>query len=288
MPKTGWLRGKDILGMGPLNWEVTIGIVTFHLMALLAVFYVTWNAVLVAFVLYLITGWLGVTLCYHRLLTHESFKTTKIVRYALTTLGVLAFQGGPITWIGNHRAHHKHSDTDEDPHTPLHGFHWAHIVWMLFKKPEGFEPSDLARELKEEPVMVFFERFFWLPQVILAGSLYTTGYIVGGSYEALAWLLWGVGVRTIVTWHITWFVNSASHTWGYRNFDVNDNSRNNWWVALLGFGEGWHNNHHKQQGSASHGMRWFELDMTYWIIVLLSWVGLAWNIKKPRMWSKGA
>jgi len=125
-----------------------------------------------------------------------------------------------------------------------------------------------------------------VPQVLVAGGLYAVGYSVGGTPEALAWLFWGVGMRTVAVWHITWSVNSASHTWGYQNFDTRDHSKNNWWVALLSFGEGWHNNQHKQQGSASHGMWWWEIDMTYWAIVVFSWIGLVWDIRKPKMWNK--
>jgi len=283
---TDWLRGRDILGMGPLNWGVVIGFAVFHIMAVLAVFYVSWEAVLVALVLYIITGWFGVTLCFHRLLTHESFETPKAFRYILTTATILAFQGGPLTWVGNHRLHHKHSDTDEDPHSPEHGFHWAHMVWMCYKEPEGRNPIKASGGLREEWIMIVFERFFWVPQVLLAGALYAMGYAVGNSYEALAWVFWGVGVRTAAVWHITWSVNSASHTWGYQNFDTKDGSRNNWWVAILSFGEGWHNNHHADQRAASHGMKWWEIDMTYWVVVALSWVGLAWNIQEPKMWAE--
>jgi len=282
---TGWFRGKDILGMGPLNWKVVIGFVAFHIMAAIAPFYFSWNAFFVAALLFFISGWLGITLCFHRFLTHGSFKAPDWLRYTLTFFSVLAFQGGPFDWVGTHRIHHAESDTDKDPHTPNHGFSWSHMLWMFPKKPEGLDPRRFVPDLMADPVMVFIDRFFWVPQVVLGGILYYIGHTIGGSHEALAWVLWGVGFRTVVVWHVTWSVNSAAHTWGYQDFDTGDRSTNCWWVAWLSGGEGWHNNHHQDPKSASHGMRPGQIDMTYWIIVVLSWMGLASNIQKPKVWN---
>jgi len=279
---TGLLRGRYILGLGPLDWGVSIGFIIFHLMVIPAMFYVTWGAVVAAVILWVIGG-LGVTMGYHRLLTHKSFQTYKLVRWAITITGVLAFQGSPIKWVIRHLMHHRRPDTNEDPHSPIHGLPWAHILGFCFKEPEDRDTFGYASGLKKERFMVFFEKFFWLPQAVMTGILGYWGYTVGGTYGALAWIFWGMGVRTVFTWHATWLVNSAGHTWGYRSFPTNDFSTNNWWVALLSFGEGWHNNHHAFMASARHGLLWFEFDPTWYTIYLMERFHLAWNVNLPQL-----
>ncbi len=264
--------------------SVTIGMILLHLLAGLALLpqFFSWSGVAWFCVLYWVSGGLGVTLCYHRLLTHKSFKTSKWLRFILTGCGCLAWQGSPLVWVGTHRSHHKHSDKEHDPHSPLHGFSWAHITWVLSKVPEDFCATDRALDLKKEKMMLWFHRYWWVPQIVLAIFLFITGFVFGGMNHAVSWVVWGIGLRTIAVFHATWFVNSATHTWGYQNFkDTRDNSRNLWWVALITFGEGWHNNHHADQCSASHGMRWFEYDSTYWTIRLMKLFGLVWDVREP-------
>ena len=265
-----------------LDWPVVVGIVAMHLGCLLALLpmFFSWSGLVVFGVLMCATAALGITLCYHRLLTHHSFRTPKWFEYCLTLLGCLAWQGGPIQWVGTHRIHHKHSDDEQDPHTPKHGFAWSHMFWCMHKEPQGHRPADAARDLMRDPIMCFINRYFWAPQFLLIPLMYIAGEWLFGA--GASWLVWGVFARTVVVYHGTWFVNSAAHTWGYRNFKTGDQSTNLWWVALLGFGEGWHNNHHAHPRSAAHGMRWFELDVTYWIIRVLGWVGLAKSIVLPR------
>jgi len=258
----------------------TFGIVLMHLGCIAAPFTFSWANLGVAGFLWWACGGLGVCLCYHRLLTHRSFKTPKVVEYFLTILGTLNWQGGPIQWVGTHRIHHKHSDGEHDPHSPQHGFNWSHILWAFLKDPPGQNPRDAAKDLQRDPVHVWIDKHHGLPQVVLAVILFLVGhYAMGGNGWGL--VVWGVCVRTVFTFHATWFVNSAAHTWGYRNYDTNDDSRNNWWVAILSFGEGWHNNHHAAQRAAAHGRRWFEVDLTYITIKVMSWMGLARNIVKP-------
>ncbi|MEX1016702.1 MAG: fatty acid desaturase [Phycisphaeraceae bacterium] len=269
-----------------IDWPIAIGLGVLHVGAVAALFYFSWSALVVAAVLYWVTGGLGVTLCYHRLLTHRSFKTPKWFEYLLTCFGCLAWQGGPVTWVGTHRLHHKHSDTDDDPHTPRHGFNWAHMFWTMLKEPEGQPAADAAKDLLRDPGHRFLNRFFWLPPIVLGLLLFAGGslaaHYMGLNTSGLSWLLWGLGARTVVVYHATWFVNSATHTWGYRSHETDDDSTNLWWVALLSFGEGWHNNHHAQQRSAAHGMKWYEFDITYLTIRLLAKVGLASDIIKPK------
>lgn len=257
-----------------MDWGNFIAIAGLHVACLLAPFYFTWGALGIAVLLWWAAGSLGICMGYHRLLTHRSFKTPKLFEYFLTTLGSLNWQGGPVKWVGTHRLHHKESDTDKDPHSPMHGFSWAHVLWCFVKDPAGRDPRKLAPDLERDRVHALLDRFFWVPQVALAVVLYALG--------GLPWVIWGVAVRTVFSYHATWFVNSASHYWGYRNYETREESRNNWWVALISWGEGWHNNHHAHQRSAAHGLRWFEIDVTYWMIVALSWVGLARDIVLPK------
>ncbi|MFQ5742610.1 MAG: acyl-CoA desaturase [Acidobacteriota bacterium] len=257
-----------------ITWGSAVGIVGLHAGCLLAPFAFSWSAVGVAVFLWWLAGGLGVTLCFHRLLTHRSFETPKIVEYLLTVFGSLNWQGGHVRWVGTHRLHHRDSDTESDPHSPRHGFNWAHVLWCFVDDPLGRNPRELAKDLQRDPVHNFLDRYFALPQLALAPILYALG--------GWPWVVWGICVRTVASYHATWFVNSAAHTWGYRNFETGEDSRNNWWVALISFGEGWHNNHHAFARSARHGMRWWELDLTYLTIRLMGKLGLAWNIHIPQ------
>lgn len=262
-------------------WGNVIAIGALHVLCLLAPMTFTWSGLTLAIVLSWITGSLGITLCFHRLLTHRSFETPKWVEYILTIFGCLTWQGGPIHWVGTHRLHHRDSDKPGDPHSPHDGFSWAHMVWCL-TTPLDYDPRDAAKDMSRDRVLRAIDNWFWIPQFVLAGVLFGIGSWLYDLHVGLSWFIWGVAVRTVFVYHITWFVNSAAHTWGYRNFKTTDDSRNNWWVALLSFGEGWHNNHHAYQRSAAHGMRWWEIDITYWVIQAMETVGLAWNVVRPQ------
>ena len=258
-----------------------IGIVGIHALALLAFYYVSTSAVVLCVVLAWLSGWVGIALCFHRLLTHRSFKTQKWFEYFLTIMGTLAWQGSPVKWVGTHRLHHKWSDTDHDPHTPNHGFWWAHVLWLFYKDDRRREAVAAAGDLARDKGLALIDRFFWVPQAFLTILLFGGGMIVGGLDEALSWVGWGIGVRTVFVYHSTWFVNSAAHTWGYKNPKAHDNSRNLWWVALFGAGEGYHSNHHADPSCAAHGIKWWEFDPTYRTIQLLACVGLASDIVRP-------
>lgn len=264
-PRLTW-RDLDIV--------TVIAIGSMHIGALAAPFFFTWGALGSMLALWWLTGAIGICLCYHRLLTHRSFKTWKWAEYAMTYLGCAAWQGGPLEWVGTHRLHHRHSETEEDPHSPRHGFNWAHVLWCLKKTDKANDPRYAAGDLAKDPVHRFLDRWHGATQIPIAIALFAIG--------GLPWVLWGVCFRVCFVYHVTWFVNSAAHTWGYRNFDTDDDSRNNWWVALLSFGEGWHNNHHAIQRSARHGMRWWEFDVTYITIQAMRLVGLSWDIVSPN------
>ena len=268
------------------HWSNITLMVTMHGIAIFAFFpmFFHWSSVVVCLVtLYIVGSW-GVCLGYHRLLTHRSFKTIKPLEYALTCIGAMSFQGAPMQWVGTHRIHHKESDGPGDPHSPHHGFTWSHILWCFFKNPDGEDPLDYTKDMQRDNGMVLIEKFFFVPQLIGAAALFGLGWWLLGSWVGGAsYVIWGVAVRTTVLYHTTWFVNSAAHTWGYRNFETSDGSKNNWWVSILSFGEGWHNNHHAQQRSAAHGMKWWEIDPTWWAILVLERLGLATRVVRPTL-----
>lgn len=253
-----------------LNIPTLLWFLVLHAGALAAPFYFTWDALFVAVGLAALTG-LSVTLGFHRYLTHASFQTYPWVRFLLAFLGGLAGEGSALVWVATHRKHHAHSDQPGDPHSPRDGKLWAHILWMLPKYDDPGLCRQYAPDLLKEPGMRFLDRTFLLWHVLLAVGLYAVG--------GLPWLLWGTFLRTVFVLHTTWCVNSITHVFGYRNYRTNDDSTNCWWVALLTFGEGWHNNHHHLPWTANHGHRRWEIDPTYWVIRAMAAVGLAWNVK---------
>jgi fatty-acid desaturase len=263
------------------HWPSVLWIGGLHVGALvLAPFTFTWSGLVVCGVLYALTA-LGITLGYHRLLTHRGFQTPRVVEYLLTFLGVLANQGGPVKWVSAHRKHHAFSDEEGDPHSPQKGFWWAHVLWWMHYDPVLDDPihgRDNVKDLVRDPYHRFLERWQILPPLALGGLLFGLGTLWQGAWLGLSWVVWGLFVRTVLVYHATWLVNSAAHIWGYRNFQTHDRSTNLWWVALLSLGEGWHNNHHAFQRSARHGLLWWEVDATYLVLRLLSLLGLARNI----------
>ncbi len=255
-----------------------VGLLIIHLAALLAFVpaLFSWNAVALAAILTYVIGGIGVTLGFHRLLTHRSMHVPKLLEYAIAILGVLGLQGGPIKWVATHRRHHARSDRDGDPHGMDRGFWWAHVGWLFLPnpaRPNVAEQRRLAADLAADPFYRFLDKTSLLWQLALGVLLFALG--------GWSWVIWGIFVRLVVTYHITWFVNSASHLTGYRTFKTGDLSTNNWWVALLAWGEGWHNNHHAFPFSARHGLRWFEFDFTWLTIRFLQLVGIVRSVKLP-------
>jgi len=255
------------------DWSIITYMAFIHAIALLAILpqFFSWKAVGVAFVLYWLTAGIGVTLGFHRLLTHKSLETPKWLEYLLVFCGTLACQGGPIAWVGLHRIHHKYSDQELDPHDSNKGFWWSHLGWMLIKNPANKEIPRYTKDISSDAFYQFCEKYFIPIQVVLGLLLYFWG---GWSF-----VVWGIFLRLVVVFHCTWFVNSATHKFGYQSHESNDHSKNCWWVALVTFGEGWHNNHHAYEYSARHGLEWWEIDITWMTICLLEFLGLAKNIK---------
>ena len=263
---------------GHINWITSIAMGAYHVGAIAALFYFDWGAVAAALALYWVGGSLGIGMGYHRLLTHRGYKTYKPIEYFLTLCGALALEGGPIFWVATHRIHHQHSDHDGDPHTPREGGYWAHVGWILTGQAMHHDTEILARyvpDLSKDRFHVSLTRWHWVPQVV--------GGLALLAFGGIPYVLWGVFFRTTFTLHATWLVNSATHMWGSRRFQTRDDSTNNLWVALLSFGEGWHNNHHAHPVSARHGLAWYELDLNWIGIRTLQLLGLAWDVKVARI-----
>lgn len=258
-----------------IKWPTLITISLIHLGALLAFWTFSWKALGLCLFLYWLTGGVGITLGFHRLFAHSSFKAHKIIAYPAAFLGTLAGQSGILSWVAVHRTHHKYSDKQGDPHTPKEGFWWSHMGWLFIRSElDDFETDrKMVPDLVRDPFYRLLNRSHGILNILLAGLLYLWG--------GISFLVWGTAVRMVLLYHATWFVNSATHMWGYRSFRTDDNSRNLWWVSLLSFGEGWHNNHHAFQGSARHGLRWWEIDLTYLQIRCLALLGLVRRIQVP-------
>ncbi len=264
-----------------LDWVVLGWIGGIHIAALAAPFYFTWSGLAVFALLAWITGGLGVCLGYHRLLTHGSFGTYRPVRGLFALLGGISGEGSSLIWVANHRKHHVFSDQDGDPHSPREGGLWAHMLWLFPRHPSAEVDAHIKRwapDLQRDAGLRFLHSTFLLWHIALGVGLLAAGWAYGGQYVGVSWLVWGMAVRMVYVFHVTWFVNSATHMWGYRNYETTDDSTNLWWVGLLAFGEGWHNNHHAYQRMARHGHRWWELDVTYWAILVMEKLGLAWDV----------
>ena len=261
-----------------VNWITAIAMSAFHVLGFAALFFIDAGAILAAVVLYFAAGMFGIGMGYHRLLTHRGYKTPRLVEYFLTFCGTLALEGGPIFWVATHRVHHQKSDREGDPHTPREGTYWAHMGWIITGQGLHHDADVLARyapDLSRDPVHVFMSKWHWMSNVLVGLGLLALG---GWTY-----VLWGIFFRTAFGLHCTWLVNSATHLWGSRRFQTRDDSTNLWWVALLSFGEGWHNNHHAHPTSARHGLAWYEIDLNWYAIRTMQALGLAWDVKLARM-----
>ena len=253
-----------------MNWPTTVTFALFHIGAIAALFMFSWKSLIVAAALYWITvGW-GISLGYHRLHTHRSYKVPLALEYFFALCGALTLEGGPIFWVATHRIHHQKSDLPGDPHSPRDGAWWAHMGWIIFGETNHNNTrimSKYAPDLAKHRFYVWLNNYHWVPMVILGSILFAFG--------GLPLMLWGTCLRVVIGLHATWLVNSATHIWGRRRFATRDDSRNSWWVALLTFGEGWHNNHHAHPGSARHGLAWYEFDISWITLKLLRALGVA-------------
>jgi sn-1 stearoyl-lipid 9-desaturase len=265
---------RDKTFEGPVIWLSAITLTLMHVGAVAALFMFSWTGLVTTVLLWWIAGGMGIGMCYHRLLTHRGYRTQKWMEYLLTLCGTLALEGGPIGWVATHRVHHQRSDKEGDPHSPRDGGLWAHMGWVITGKAMHNASTELlpfVPDLRNDKFHVWISRYHWIPLIALGGLLYAVG--------GLSALLWGLCLRTVIGLHSTWLVNSATHMWGSRRFATTDNSRNSFWVAILTFGEGWHNNHHSHPQSARHGLKWYEIDFNWYGIYALRLLGFAWDVK---------
>jgi stearoyl-CoA desaturase (delta-9 desaturase) len=256
------------------DWVNVTYFAVVHAIALTAPWHFSWSGLALMLGFYWLAASIGICLTFHRLLTHRGFTVPKPLEYLFTVCGMLASEGGAITWVAMHRLHHQMSDRPKkDLHTPNDGFWWSHFGWIIcdMGMDRRTVEQTYAPELVADPVHRFLNRAHVFPNIIVGLALYAWG---GWSI-----VVWAIFLRMVVNLHATWFVNSAAHTWGYRTYDTPEGSTNLWWVGLIAWGEGWHNNHHAFPRSARHGLAWYELDLTWWTIRGLAALGLARNIR---------
>jgi fatty-acid desaturase len=296
-PATGRLALPAAVDRRRIVWSYAVTVGLYHLIATLAVlpWLFSWTGVVLAVLGLYVFGSLGINLCYHRLLTHRGLVCPKWLEHGFAMLAVCSMQDTPARWVAVHRRHHEHSDRQDDPHSPLVAFLWGHVGWMLVENRDLVRLGiyeRYAKDILRDPFYRRMERTLLYPAVLFGSWAvfflggFAAGLLGGGSVGEAAQfgtslLIWGVFVRTVVVWHITWSVNSLAHLWGYRSYDTGEQSRNNWFVALISNGEGWHNNHHADPRSAAHGHRWWEIDVVFTTVRVLEAMGLATKVCRP-------
>jgi fatty-acid desaturase len=274
----GPAASKDENGHYRINWISAVALTGFHIGAVAALFFFSWKALIFTAVLYWMTLSFGIGMGYHRLLTHRGYQVPKWMEYTFTIFGTMALEGGPIAWVAVHRIHHQHSDHEGDPHSPLDGAWWAHLLWMITGDPLHNQTDVLAKyvpDMAKSRFYVLLSQYHWVPLAL-------SGIIIWATL-GFPFVLWMLFLRVTLGLHATWLVNSATHMWGKRRFVTRDSSRNSWWVALLTFGEGWHNNHHAHPTSARHGLAWYELDVSWIQIWLLRKFGIARKVQVAKI-----
>jgi stearoyl-CoA desaturase (delta-9 desaturase) len=279
-----------------INWRYALAVGSYHLLALLAFdpWFFSSTGVALAVIGVYVFGAAGMNLCYHRLLTHRSFSCPLWLEHSFAIIAVWCVEDTPARWVATHRLHHHRSDDQADPHSPLVSLFWSHMGWLFLENTElgrNVAYDRYARDILRDKFYRWIERYVvWITlaqSVLYYAAAFLIALALGGStieavqFGASVWL-WGVVVRTVVVWHISWTVNSFAHVFGYQNYETGDNSRNNAWVAIITSGEGWHNNHHAEPGSACNQRNWWEIDLTYLLLRLLVLLGLAWDVQLPK------
>lgn len=233
---------------------------------------ISWKAVTLAFLSYMIRMF-GITAGYHRYFSHKTYKLNRVMQFIIGFIGCASAQKGPLWWAAHHRAHHQNADSPFDIHSPVRdGFFWSHMGWILSNK---YDDTDYKRipDLTRFPELMWLNRHFLVPPVIWGAICL--------AIDGLSGLVWGFFISTTILWHSTFLINSASHLIGSRRYETDDTSRNNWFLAIITLGEGWHNNHHYYPASVNQGFYWWEIDMTYYALRVLNFFGLAKELRKP-------
>ncbi len=275
------LENPDAIDMSRI-----IPFIAIHL-ACLFVFIVgiSWVAVLICLLSYVVRMF-AITAFYHRYFSHKSFKTYRWLQAVFGVLGATATQRGPIWWAAHHRHHHIHADSEEDSHSPRDGFWHSHLKWFLMKKNFAVK-SQYVKDLEKFPELKFIDRFDILFPILFAVLLFGLGSVLQTSYPQLdtsGWqlVIWGYFVSTVLLSHITYCINSLAHVFGFRSYETKDDSKNNFLLAILTLGEGWHNNHHCSPGSVKQGFKWWQIDLSYYVLYMMDKVGLIWDLKYPN------
>ncbi|RUT01727.1 delta 9 acyl-lipid fatty acid desaturase [Dulcicalothrix desertica PCC 7102] len=268
----------DIIGNIPF--------ISIHIISLL-IFWVgfSWVALITCLSLWVIRMF-GITAGYHRYFSHRAYKTTRWFQFILAVLGSSSAQLGPLWWAARHRHHHRFADTEQDVHSPIiNGFWWSHVGWVMCPKYSKTDEQQV-RDLAKYPELKWLNRFHITVPIGLAVIVTVIGilfqlYVPQLKTTALQMLVWGFCLSTLLLYHTTFTINSLAHIFGYRSFNTTDSSRNNWFLALITLGEGWHNNHHYYPASERQGFYWWEIDVTHYILKLLSWLRIVWDLKTP-------
>jgi stearoyl-CoA desaturase (delta-9 desaturase) len=271
-------RPIDLADPQSMNWTNIVAFGLLHAGAVAALFMFNWQALAVALFLYWMCTGLGISMGYHRLHTHRSYQVPLPLEYFFAVCGTLTLEGGPIFWVATHRIHHQRSDQPGDPHSPHDGGWWAHMGWLLVGESKHNNTplmSKYAPDLAKDRFYVWLNKYHWLPMIVLGILLFALG--------GVPFVLWGICLRVVVGLHSTWLVNSATHMWGSRRFATRDDSRNNWLIALITSGEGWHNNHHAHPTSARHGLAWYEFDLSWIQIRILMFFRLAKSVRVAKI-----
>jgi stearoyl-CoA desaturase (delta-9 desaturase) len=256
-----------------LNWLSSMPYFGVHLMCLFVIMVGAKPVdVLVCLGLYVVRMW-GITAGYHRYFSHRSYKTNRVFQFILAFVGTTAVQKGVLWWAAHHRHHHRESDTEKDIHSPVHkGFWWSHMNWILCDKYSETR-FEAIKDFARFPELRFLNRFYLLPPIMLGVAL----FFIGG----FSMLIWGFFVSTTLLWHGTFTINSLSHIFGKRRYKTTDTSKNNFLLALITLGEGWHNNHHYHQNTANQGWFWWEVDFSYYSLKVLSWLRIVSDLRTP-------
>jgi stearoyl-CoA desaturase (delta-9 desaturase) len=264
----------------PISWGRSLPFLLAHALPVLAFFVpFHWSYVVLALVSYYVRM-LFLTIGYHRYFAHRSFQTSRPFAFVLAFLAQLSAQKGVLWWSSHHRHHHRASDQEDDAHSPTQrGLWWSHFGWVMAKKHEDTR-TELVKDLARYPELRFLNKHWWLPPVIGLVGLFAVG--------GLPWVIWGGLISTIVLFHGTFTINSLSHVFGKRRYLTTDTSRNNWVLALITCGEGWHNNHHYHQNTANQGWFWWEVDTSYYLLRVLQGLGLVWKLKTPEAQTRDA
>ncbi len=262
---------KKNTSLEKLDWVSSVPFILIHLLSLGILFFEpTWELFALCVALYFLRMF-GITAGFHRYFSHRSFKTSRVFQFILAWLGMMSIQKGVLWWASNHRHHHQHSDQEEDIHSPVQrSFLWSHMSWFLCNRYDQTQ-WHLIKDFAKYPELVWLNRFHIVPSVFLGAAL-----VYFGSWAAF---FWGFCLSTTLLWHGTYTINSLAHVFGKKRYQTDDESRNNFYLALITMGEGWHNNHHAYPSSAKQGFFWWEIDLTYYILYVLSAFGIVWDLR---------